>query len=219
MIRNEKQLTVSRPVKTEIKVLVLVVIAVFSTTSCLKSIRRTETLKIIKQWTGKEIRFPSDLFCTALGKDTACIDLYTENFKIVLYVDSIGCTSCQMNLAGWKKIMQESDTVFIRIPEFVFIFQPKQNDEKLLQSFFKQNGFSHPIFIDRNNEIYKLNNFPLKHDYQCFLVDKDNKVVTIGNPADVSGIWQLFKRVIMESENIVSAESRNKVFFKKYMYN
>ena len=170
--------------------------------------------KIIKQWTGKEISFPDNLFCTSIGKDTACIDLYGGNYKIVLYVDSIGCKSCQMNIAGWKKIMQESDSVFTQKPEFVFIFQPKEQDEKLLYSFFRQNGFSHPVFIDKNNEIYKLNKFPSKSEYQCFLLDRDNRVVIIGNPADVSGIWQLFKKVIMESENGVLTDSGNKVFSK-----
>jgi hypothetical protein len=202
LISNEKQRKVNRPIKTGIKILALVIVVAISITSCQKK-SRLDALQIIKQWTGKEIRFPSDLFCTSLGKDTTCIDLSCENYKIMLYVDSKGCTSCKLNLSGWKKIMQESDSLFIRKPEFIFIFQPKQKDERLLQSFLRQNRFSHPVFIDKNNETYKLNIFPSKRDYQCFLLNKDNRVILIGNPVDVPGIWQLFQKVIIEMKSIV----------------
>ena len=99
--------------------------------------------------------------------------------------------------------MQESDTVFIRKPEFVFIFQPKKSDEQELQSIFMQNGFRHPVFIDRDDEIDRINKFPSNPEYQCFLLDKDNKVLLVGNPALISGIWILYKRVINERETKV----------------
>ena len=45
--------------------------------------------------------------------------------------------------------------------------------------------------------------FPSNPEYQCFLLDKDNKVLLVGNPALVSGIWILYKRVINERETKV----------------
>ena len=135
-----------------------------------------------------------------MDKDTTCIDVHNDNFKILLYVDSLGCTSCRLNLSAWKKIMKESDSIFIRKPEFVFIFQPKKRDEKELSLIFISNGFHHPVFIDKENETDRLNKFPSNPEYQCFLLGKDNKVIMIGNPAKNSGIWILYKRIITESE-------------------
>ncbi|MDR1339325.1 MAG: hypothetical protein LBK58_04660 [Prevotellaceae bacterium] len=97
--------------------------------------------------------------------------------------------------------MKESDTVFIRKPEFVFFFQPKKKDEKELAFIFRQNGFRHPVFVDKENEIGKLNSFPSKPEYQCFLLDRDNKVIIVGNPSLNPGIWTLFKKTIIEREN------------------
>ena len=178
-------------------------IFVFSTSfcSCKNNTRKESAAKIVKEWTGKEVKFPQSLSCTSMGKDTACIDLYNDNYKILLYVDSLGCTSCRLKLAEWKKIMQESDTAFVRKPEFVFFFQPKKRDEQELQSIFRSNGFRHPVFIDKDNEIDKINNFPANFEYQCFLLDKDNKVLLVGNPALLSGIWALYKRMISEHES------------------
>ena len=135
-----------------------------------------------------------------MGKDTTCVDLYSDNYKILLYVDSLGCTSCRLKLPEWKKIISESDSVFSKSPEFVFFFQPKQKDERELQQIFKNNGFRHPVFIDKENEIDKLNKFPSKTEYQCFLLDKENKVVIVGDPSLNKGIWDLFKSIITESE-------------------
>jgi len=168
--------------------------------SCQNNKRRENAMKIVKEWTGKEIKFSNGLSCTSMGKDTTSIDLQNDNFKILLYVDSIGCTSCRLRLSEWKKIMNESDSVFFRKPEFVFIFQPKKRDEKELFNILKNNGFRQPVFIDKNNEIDKLNNFPSNPEYQCFLLDKEKKVILVGNPALVSGIWLLYKRVISERE-------------------
>ena len=200
MIRIEKKQTVIRSTKTGINILVLVVIATILST-CHKDKRKSDALKIINQLTGKEIMFPHNLSCTSMGKDTTCINLYNDNYKILLYVDSLGCTNCKLQqLAEWKKIMQESDTLFSKKLEFVFFLQSNKIDEIELQFSLVEIGFSHPVFIDQRNEIGKLNEFPSNPDYQCYLLDKNNRVLLIGNPALVSRIWQLYKRVIHESE-------------------
>ena len=201
-MRGNRQIVDTVTAETRIYVIVLVGLVAFCS-SCKKNRRKENVLKIVKEWTGKEVRFPKALSCTSMGKDTACIDVYDDNYKILLYVDSLGCTSCRLKLSEWKKMMQESDSVFIRKPEFIFIFQPKKKDEKELQSVFKQNGFRHPVFIDRDNEIDRINKFPSNSEYQCFLIDKDNKVLLVGNPALISGIWILYKRVINERETKV----------------
>jgi hypothetical protein len=52
------------------------------------------------------------------------------------------------------------------------------------------------MFIDMNNAINQLNHFPEKPEYQCFLLDKDNKVLMIGNPVLNQKIWELYKQTI-----------------------
>ena len=179
-------------------ILTIQILVIIHFSSC-KNVQYEDAAKIVKEWTGKEIKFPKGISCTSMVKDTTCVDLYSNNYKILLYVDSNGCTSCRLNLAGWKKIINESDTVFSNTPEFIFFFQPKKRDERELQQIFKSKGFRHQIFIDKENEIDKLNRFPSKPQYQCFLLDKNNKVVIVGDPSLNKGIWDLFKRIITES--------------------
>jgi len=194
------------------KLLIIMMLAAICFPSCTKKGRKGNAVKIVREWTGKEIRYPSDLSCMSMGKDTTCVDLYNDNFKILLFVDSLGCTSCRLKLHEWKRIMNESDSVFIRKPEFVFIFQSKKSDGKELQNIFRNNGFRHPVFIDKENETDKINHFPSNPEYQCFLLDKDNKVVMVGNPSLSSGIWTLYKRVIAERETSVKTMGKAEEF-------
>ena len=180
-----------------IRFLIITALVAVCFSSC-KDVQYENAAKIVKEWIGKEIKFPKDISCTSMGKDTTCVDLYSDNYKILLYVDSHDCTSCRLNLAGWKKIINESDTAFSKPPEFIFFFQPKQKDEEALQHIFRSNVFRHPVFIDKENEIDKLNKLPTKPEFQCFLLDKDNKVIMVGDPSTNQGIWTLYKKVIIE---------------------
>ena len=173
-------------------------IVVFSICSCKEKKRRQSIQQVVTEWAGKEIVFPTGIPCQSLGNDTECIGFANKNYKILLYVDSMGCTSCRLQLINWKQLIAEADSLFLGEVDFLFFFQPKRQNEKELQFLFRQNRFNHPVFIDTNNEINRINKFPSQTGYQCFLLDKDNKVLLVGNPSNNAGIWQLFKKYIAE---------------------
>ena len=191
MIEDRQQGIDNERSETGLYILFLACVIFLIFSSCLKDKRRDDVVKIVREWTGKEIKFPKELFCISMQKDTTCVDLYSENFKILLYVDSLGCTSCRLKLSEWKKIIRESDSLFIRNLEFVFVFQPKKRDEMEVQFILLSEEFFHPVIIDKGNEIDKINKFPSNPEHQCFLLDKDNKVIMVGNPSFSSGIWTL----------------------------
>ena len=191
---------------------IIVTCCAFCFLSC-KDTNREEAAKIVAEWTGKEIKFPKGLSCTSIGVDTTCVDLFSDNYKILLYVDSLGCTSCRLKLSEWKQIMAEADSLFNGEVDFLFYFQPKKQDEKELQFLFRSNGFSHPVFIDLKNEIDQINKFPSQTGYQCFLLDRDNKVLIIGNPSINTGIWQLFKGYISERNSINQGKKEESLAF------
>jgi len=164
--------------------------------SCSENKRKQTIREVVAEWTGKQILFPEGIPCQSLGRDTFCINPANQNYKILLYVDSAGCSSCRLKLFEWKQIIEDADTSFSEQVDFLFFFQPKKQDERELQFMFRNNGFNHPVFIDRNCEIDRLNKFPSQTEYQCFLLDADNKVIMVGNPSLNTGIWQLFKKYI-----------------------
>jgi hypothetical protein len=95
--------------------------------------------------------------------------------------------------------MAEADSLNTGKLSFLFFFHPK--DKKELQFLFKRDQMDYPVFIDSNNEIDRLNDFPEQQSYQCFLLSKDTKVLMIGNPILNPRIWGLYKdRIFGEKE-------------------
>jgi hypothetical protein len=162
--------------------------------SCQRDKRADSVRKVVAEWIGKQIVFPDGLPCTVMGRDTACISLSGASCKILLYIDSTGCMSCRLRLADWKKIVTEADSLFPGRVDFLFFFQPK--NEKELTYLLKRDNFHSPVFFDRERRLDRLNRFPSVMEHQCFLLDADNKVVLIGNPALNPQTRELYKRQI-----------------------
>jgi hypothetical protein len=145
----------------------LVVGIVFSicVSSCKDNDSEKEARKIIVEWVGKTIEFPSNMTMSVYGKDTLFSDFQSTPYKILLYVDSTGCTSCKLKLQEWKKLINEADTSISNL-SFVFCFQPKNTKE--LTFLFRSDRFDYPVFIDTYNELNKINKFPKKLSINVF---------------------------------------------------
>jgi hypothetical protein len=103
-----------------------------------------------------------------------------------------------LKLLEWKQLIAEADSLFGNTLGFVFFCQPKSKKE--LSFLFKRDKFDYPVYIDMNNTINRMNEFPQSMNYQCFLIDKDNKVLMIGNPMTNPKIWELYKKQVSDSK-------------------
>jgi hypothetical protein len=175
---------------------ILLLLLIFTVFAC-RDKRLTDAQRIVSEWVEKEIRIPDNILCTVMGKDTvsdACRSLLDAEYKVLIYVDSAGCSSCRLKLSQWEILMSESDSLFHENVSFLFFFQPKSRKE--LNILFRKEKFNYPVFIDMKNAVNRLNHFPSNQEYQCFLLDKNNKVQMIGNPTLFPKLWPLYKQVI-----------------------
>jgi hypothetical protein len=145
---------------------------------------------ILKEWMGKTVIMPNIEPVYTSKRDTAryVIDT-TRQYSILIYTDSTGCTDCKLRLHVWKTYIRELPHV-----NFMFYFHPK--DEQHLLSLLKQTLFNNPVYLDRNDDLNKLNHFPNNPAFQCFLLDNDNKVLSIGNPVHNPKVWDLYKQIV-----------------------
>jgi hypothetical protein len=178
------------------------VLSIILYSACKPDSRRIEVERVVSEWIGKTVEFPSDVSCFRLFKDMVCVDVadVTTPYKLLLYVDSAGCTSCQLKLFLWRNIMVEADTLFPGMLSFLFYFQPKKGKEKELLLLLKRDKFAHSIFFDREDKLNSINRFPKKTEFQCFLLDSSNRVISIGNPTLNPKIWELYKEVIADKK-------------------
>lgn len=172
-----------------LKMLLIIILFI----SCLKKDSKRYN-EYVTDIIGKEMHFPEDISCRYLGRDTIYSGIDTP-YKILLYNDSIGCTSCKLQLYKWTDLINEVNSEMKNLVSFCFYFQPK--DEKELRVLMRRDNFKQVVYIDKEGELGKINKISTETDFQCFLLDKDNKVVLVGNPTKSYKIWKLYKKVIM----------------------
>jgi hypothetical protein len=78
--------------------------------------------------------------------------------------------------------------------DFRFYLQPKSMDELLFTVQHEQ--MHHPLYLDFDGNLSVLNKFPNDPRFQCFLLNEDNKILSMGNPATNFRVWEVYKQII-----------------------
>lgn len=184
--------------------LAIVTISLFA--SCADD-RSASVADIVSQWEGREILFPENSVFTIQGRDTVDFQFQNAPYKILTYVDSVGCMSCKLQLMNWSKYIQELDSVTGNsVPVAFFI---NASDKKELSYITRRDGFKHPVCFDEKDELNSLNQFSADMTFQTFLLNGENRVVGIGNPVHNANVKALYYRII-NGEGLPEASSRAK---------
>lgn len=161
--------------------------------SC-KDANRKHAESIWEEWENKEILFPEHLVFSIQGKDTTNYSIKNREFKIVVYVDSVGCTSCKLHLPRWANLIQQVDSMTSHSVEFLFFFFPKEGRD--IYHTLRMEKFDYPVCMDESDSFNKLNHFPSDVRFQTFLLNKENRVIAIGNPVHNPKIKELYLNII-----------------------
>jgi hypothetical protein len=122
--------------------------------------------------------------------------LYKEDappqMKIVSYIDG-SCGSCLYSLAGWKECIISNEFKNVSFRLYVKTYNFNQ-----LVLTLEEIDFPHPIIVDFKNHFFNQNNIHNEFIYQTFLVDKDNKILLVGNPLLNREIKKLYLETICQ---------------------
>ncbi len=149
--------------------------------SCQKTTRR-EAIQVVKEWQNKKILFTKE--------SESFIISGTSSYKILVYIDSIGCSSCKLQLNKWKEFINEIT------PKPKFLFCINNNDKKEINFIRKRYQFFSPIYQDIHDSLNKLNHFPQDARFHTFLLDSNNQIKAIGNPIHNPQIKELYLKII-----------------------
>lgn len=171
--------------------------------SACKESDRTKITRLVKEWENKEVSFPANISYSILGKDTAYL-APQRDYTIVSYIDSVGCTSCKLQLYRWKDLIAEFDSLSSHTTSFQFVFHPK--DKKEMIYLLKRDRFNYPVWIDETDSFNKLNKLPGNRLFHTFLLNEQNRVVAIGDPVQNPKIKELYISIIT-GRNIAEKKS------------
>lgn len=195
----------------------LIIICMIIIWSSCQNRERTYLMNTVKEWKGREIKFPVKSVFTKYVCDTVKnnIDL---DFKLMIYVDSVGCTSCKLQLHKWKSFLNELDSITNDKISFLFYVCPK--DKREFEHILKRDKFDHPICVDVYDSLNIINNFPSDPRFQVFLLNKINKVIAVGNPVLNPKIKDLYFNILSGKSNTkMDQNSQTQINISEQMIN
>lgn len=161
--------------------------------SC-KSSTKDDITAMVAEWHGRSLEMPINFKTVIMGRDTIC-NFKHKSYAIVSFVDSSNCTSCRLRLSSWKDFIYNLDSLNEDSIPVYFILHPIDINE--LATILKRYDFSYPVCIDKDNSFKQLNNISDNEMFHTFLLDKDNKVVAVGNPVYNSKIKELYFNIVL----------------------
>jgi hypothetical protein len=166
--------------------------------SCQGDGKKENISQMVAEWQGKKILFPENIVFTHYLTDTTDYRIPEADYKVLAYVDSVGCTDCQLNLQSWKNFIESIDSLTDGMTPFLFFFHPKKGGEEDIYYLLEMYKFELPVCIDMEDTLNKLNQFPENSHFHFFLLDKDNKVIITGNPIYSDAVKNLYIKLIQQ---------------------
>lgn len=155
--------------------------------------KKQEAKSVVEEWNQKEIIIPKNLSFKSLGQDTVCSSILSSRFKVLVYIDSMGCIACKLKLLEWKALI---DTCKLKAYDIGFLFIVQSNKYIVFEENLSIYNFSYPIVYDPEGVFNKLNKFPKEDKYRTFLLDEKNRVIFIGSPITNKKIRTLYETVL-----------------------
>lgn len=118
-------------------------------------------------------------------------------YKIVTFIDSGGCTPCQMKLTAWSDVMNQFKTLIDADIRFAMILNTKKS--KGLEYLLKYELFKHPVCFDSLSCFIRGNDIPRGSAYHTFLLDSENKILAVGNPAVNPKIKDFYWKILTDN--------------------
>lgn len=166
-------------------------LSIFSLNSC--NSRLSEQRDAVAALVNTEIVLPNDISCSIMGEPVK-FDIADADYTIISYIDSSDCMQCKMKLFSWNHVINELKSAEDVEVKFLMILNSPQTQN--IDNIIKQENFWHPISFDSIGAFEAANSLPKSNIYHTFLLDGENRIIAVGNPAINPKIRQLYKNII-----------------------
>lgn len=179
--------------KVKIAIVLLVGICIFSCKDNITKKKEVIIDKINKEWVGKKIMLPNTIL--QIGKIVDSKKKLSK-YKIVGFYDG-HCSMCYAQLAKWNKVMENYRNEGLDNVSFMFVFSG--NSKGYVEYSINQIGF--PLnFVSFDSKDVFITKYPFVlesgYKYSSILLDKNDKVLFVGNPTISNEDYKMFLNII-----------------------
>jgi len=146
----------------------------------------------VKKLNGKIVEFPKYeilAFDSILTQDS-CYN--TNDIKLVSYIDNVPCTPCILNM-----LQNHVNEVNKELGEgFPYMIVLQTDDRQKLINTIREYNFRIPIMYYRDSRFADVNKLYVLARNKTFLLNRDNKIVVVGEPFANKQLWNVYKKAI-----------------------
>lgn len=150
-------------------------------------------------FTGSEITIPNGMRQMVGGRDSILMNPTDGSARLVIWIDPKECSSCRIG-----QMFRYNDVVDYRnevgdgfVP--VFVFSPPEDKIEEVMVKLKYGEFAYPVLLDEGHLFDTVNpHIPDDSRFHTFLLDKNGKVVLVGDPVYNPDLWKLYKKAIRQ---------------------
>lgn len=166
---------------------------------CTSSCLQIGTRKTLRQMMSSVTVLPENVTCIQNGEIYPMLDELRSSPKLIVYIDSLGCTSCKLNqLTVYHRLfdLSESSNLF----SLYIIFSPNKNRAENLIKTIQQYRYPFPVYVDYDGVFGENNPFiPKNAQFRTFLVNSKGTPVFVGNPLSSNHLMELFIQQLIKT--------------------
>ena len=173
-------------------VLIALCFLIFVATGCKKARLRAQ----LKEMIGATVVLPKKINCIYNGELFPLPDSIRNMPKLIIYVDSVNCTTCVLSkLFQFDHLSELSKETGAFLP-FVLI-SPKHNETASIEHYLKEDRLVIPVNIDVET-CFRLENpiIPSDDRFHFLFTDKNGKLLWVGNPQSSDRVYSTFSKLI-----------------------
>ncbi len=117
-------------------------------------------------------------------------------YRLIIYVDSTSCSPCFIShMYDYEEAVEKFDSAGIRT---LFIFEPSLDKMEDVRFLLEQQAYPFLSVIVRNGRFSSANpHLSSSSLLHSFLLDKENKVIVVGNPAQNNKVKELMLKTVI----------------------
>lgn len=137
--------------------------------------------------------------CYENGERAAYYSNADSAYKLIIYIDSASCSPCFVShMLDYMGAVVDLDSVGVNT---LFIFESKQEQKENLESSLAQLAYPLRAIVVPNGSFSSVNpHLPSSTLLHSFLLDKENKVIVVGNPARNDKVKELMLNTVRNRE-------------------
>ncbi len=150
----------------------------------------------IENLLGNEINFDVSKYKLVKGRRNFFPN--KTNYTMFIYFDSDECQTCAASrLHDWDQLIFEN---LNRKVGFQYVFSPDINSINKTILAIKSSGFIRNVYVD-TADIFKTHHpwIAKAKENHIFLIDKNNKIVMVGDPRRNKNLMKLFNEIVSDS--------------------